>query len=348
MSVFADIKKTVGSFALDIQLDAGNEALALLGNSGCGKSMTLRCIAGIDTPDEGVIRINDRTVFDSRRHINLKPQQRGVGYLFQNYALFPSMTVLQNVMAGAERDKSLSKRARRDLAMKQLSDLKLEGLESNYPSQLSGGQQQRVSLARILVSRPDILLLDEPFSALDAALRWETEQVVRATIAGFPGTTILVTHDRDEVYRLSDRLAVFSHGRIDRLGDKWDLFADPQTANAARLTGCKNLSRAHCEGSRIVADDWEMSFPLRRQGNWTWVGIRAHRFRSCREKTDFGFPYVIRNDIEDTFSRILQLQHAGHPDSALIRWETDKETAASLPEEGFVSFPENELLLLTD
>ncbi|MBR4743297.1 MAG: ATP-binding cassette domain-containing protein, partial [Oscillospiraceae bacterium] len=210
MSVFADIKKTVGSFALDIQLDAGNEALALLGNSGCGKSMTLRCIAGIDTPDEGVIRINDRTVFDSRRHINLKPQQRGVGYLFQNYALFPSMTVLQNVMAGAERDKSLSKRARRDLAMKQLSDLKLEGLESNYPSQLSGGQQQRVSLARILVSRPDILLLDEPFSALDAALRWETEQVVRATIAGFPGTTILVTHDRDEVYRLSDRLAVFS------------------------------------------------------------------------------------------------------------------------------------------
>lgn len=348
MSVYVDIRKKAGSFTLDVKLEAGRETLSLLGNSGCGKSMTLRCIAGIERPDEGIIRINDRTVFDSEKHIDCRPQKRGVGYLFQNYALFPNMTLLQNVMVGAERSGTLTRAQRWEVALRQLAGLKLDGLEDSFPSQLSGGQQQRAALARILVSQPEILLLDEPFSALDAALRWETEQLVRAAIADFPGTAILVTHDRDEVYRLCDRLAVYRHGCIDTLGEKWELFADPRTANTARLTGCKNLSRARCEGDRIVAEDWGLSFPLLREGPWTWVGIRAHRFLPGRTEDGFSFPYRITNDIEDTFSRILQIQNADSPDSALIRWETDKETAAALPETGWVHFPGKELLLLTD
>ena len=242
MSIYVDIRRTVGNFSLNVAFEAGQETLSLLGDSGCGQSMTLRCIAGVLKPDEGVIRINGETVFDSKNRIDWKPQRRRVGYLFQNYALFPNMTVLENIMTGLEREKGLSKSRRRDQAMEYVQRLRLEGLEGRYPAQLSGGQQQRVALARILASRPSLLMLDEPFSALDATLRWEMEQVGRETIRDFQGTVLLVTHNRDEVYRLSDKVAVYHQGKIDRLDEKWNLFAHPITATAARLTGCKNLS----------------------------------------------------------------------------------------------------------
>ena len=264
MSIYVNIRKKVGSFQLDVQFEAGHETLALLGDSGCGKSMTLRCIAGVVTPDEGVIRINGETVFDSEHKINLKPQQRRVGYLFQNYALFPNMTVLQNIMAGMEREKGLSKARRREQAMEYVSRLRLEGLEGHYPSQLSGGQQQRAALARMLASRPALILLDEPFSALDATLRWEMEQVVRQTINGFDGTALLVTHNRDEVYRLSDKVAVYLNGKINRFGEKWEIF-------------CRSC---HCDGCPARPDARTCPRPIgRATGSWRTTGEFPSRLR---------------------------------------------------------------------
>ena len=345
MSVYVDIKKQLGSFTLRVQFEAERETLSLLGDSGCGKSMTLRCIAGIVTPDEGIICINGATVFDSERKINLKPQKRRVGYLFQNYALFPNMTVLENIMTGMEREKGLGKAERRAAAGGFVRRLRLEGLEGRYPAQISGGQQQRAALARILASKPDLLLLDEPFSALDATLRWEMEQVVRETIRNFPGTTLLVTHDRDEVYRLSDKVAVYSRGGIDTFGEKWALFANPVTATSARLTGCKNLSPAHWEGGRIVADAWGLDFAAP-AGEWSWIGIRAHRFELCGGPGEDCFPFEVVNRIEDTFSFIYQIRRQGGPENGLLRWEVEKVAHVDVPDTGYVHIPHKEILLL--
>ena len=348
MSVSVDIRKSFGDFTLDVRFEAGQETLSLLGDSGCGKSMTLRCIAGVIRPDEGVITINGRTVFDSSRKINLKPQQRRVGYLFQNYALFPNMTIVENIMAGLERRKDINKKERRELAMRYVDQFKLGGMEDRYPSEISGGQQQRTALARILASEPDLLMLDEPFSALDATLRWEMEKVVRDTISGFPGTTLLVSHDRDEVYRLSDRVCVYKQGHIDVIDEKWHLFRHPQTATAARLSGCKNLSPAHKEGGMAVADDWGLEFPVSEEEDFNCIGIRAHMFSLCGPDDPYAFEYEVANRIEDTFSYILEIRKKGSDTPKTIRWEIEKALHMDVPDTGYVNFPEEELLLLRD
>lgn len=193
MSISVDIEKKLGSFYLRVAFEAENETMALLGASGCGKSMTLRCIAGIVRPDRGRIVLNGRTLFDSERHIDLPPQQRGVGYLFQQYALFPHMTVEKNVCAGTRE----GTRAERKAATQRiLRTLGLEELAQRLPANLSGGQQQRAALARILVGKPEILLLDEPFSALDAATKTQVVENLRPYLAG--KTVVLVTHNAEE------------------------------------------------------------------------------------------------------------------------------------------------------
>ena len=169
MSLHIDIRKRLGSFTLDVKFSAENGITSLLGASGCGKSMTLKCIAGIEKPDEGRIELDGTVLFDSAQKINLPPQKRRVGYLFQNYALFPNMSVRQNILCGLNREKDRGAKERRLRDM--LRMMQLEGLEDRKPAQLSGGQQQRAALARILVNDPQILLLDEPFSALDGHLR---------------------------------------------------------------------------------------------------------------------------------------------------------------------------------
>ena len=194
MSLEVHIEKKLNCFTLRSDFTAGNTATAILGASGCGKSMTLRCIAGIVKPDKGRIVLDRRVLFDSEQHIDLPPQQRGVGLLFQNYALFPNMTVEQNILCGlkAERDKA----ARKARCAGMLRALRLEELASRRPAELSGGQQQRTALARILVGKPKILMLDEPFSALDSYLREEVEGEVGSLLAGFDGTALLAPRKR--------------------------------------------------------------------------------------------------------------------------------------------------------
>lgn len=227
MKLTVDIKKDFGSFALSSSFETEDLLTGFLGSSGSGKSMTLKCIAGIVTPDEGYITLDDRVLFDSRKRINIRPQDRKVGYLFQNYALFPSMTVKKNIYCGLVKEKDREEKKRKyDEA---IALLNLEGLENRLPSQLSGGQAQRVALARIIVSEPDLLLLDEPFSALDAFLRRNLQTELLEVLENLGKQAILVTHSAREVRRMTTALFVMKGGEIIRRGTTEDVFQDPQS-----------------------------------------------------------------------------------------------------------------------
>lgn len=210
MKLRANFIKKAGSFVLRVNLDTDCTRLGLFGASGSGKSMTLKCLAGIESPDQGFISIGDRVLFDSERKINISPQQRRTGYLFQSYALFPNMTVRQNIMAGL---RTGDRTQRNSILESCIESYQLKGLEESYPHQLSGGQQQRVALARIIASQPDILLLDEPMSALDEELRSSTEEEIRKVMDRASGT-IFVSHSRKEVFSLCDEVAFVRDGAI--------------------------------------------------------------------------------------------------------------------------------------
>lgn len=238
MSLSVDIRKDFGAFALDVAFEAEDETLGFLGASGCGKSLTLRCIAGIETPDEGRIVVNDRVFFDSEAGVNLTPQERKTALLFQNYMLFPNLTVAENIGAGIGREVPRDERAR--IISEELERFGLRGFGQRYPAQLSGGQQQRVALARMLAARPGILMLDEPFSALDAHLKGVLEQNLVSLFDAYSGTILYVSHDIDESLRFCDRIAVVEAGRIVEAGTGDDVVNRPQSVAGLKLSGCKN------------------------------------------------------------------------------------------------------------
>ncbi|MDO4547620.1 MAG: ATP-binding cassette domain-containing protein [Clostridia bacterium] len=326
MSIAVDIEKKLGAFSLRTYFTAGDEVVSLLGASGCGKSMTLKCIAGVERPDRGRIVVDGRTLFDSDAKIDLTPQQRHTGLLFQNYALFPNMTVIQNIKAGARREKDAQRREK--LVGDIIDGFGLAKLVGHRPHQLSGGQQQRVALARILVSGPDILLLDEPFSALDSHLRFKLEREVRKVIGEFGKTVVLVSHNRDEVFRLSSKIAVMNDGEIEAFGTKSEVFANPGTKNAAMLTGCKNISRARpLSGSRVMAEEWGMRLETLR-GASDYVGIRMHDIRAGEGVNSFDCRVV--EEIENPFSFVIMLKPVSGEGAQPIGWEMEKPEWARL------------------
>ncbi|MCL1895731.1 MAG: ATP-binding cassette domain-containing protein [Clostridiales bacterium] len=277
MSLRVDIRKRYKGFALDMAFSSDEGTLALLGASGSGKSITLKCIAGLISPDEGVIIADGRTLYDSAAKIDLRPQERGVGYLFQNYALFPNMTVRQNIAIAHRGDPALRDG---DIAAL-IARYGLEGLEGRYPVELSGGQQQRAALARIFAYQPRILLLDEPFSALDTFLRENMQIELKRIIREYNGSVVLVTHSRDEAYKLADGVVILDGGRPAAIGPVKDVFAHPGNVRAARITGCKNITAIEKTGEHsFFAKDWGMelvvSDPV--EDRHRYAGIRAHDF----------------------------------------------------------------------
>ena len=250
MSLSVDIRKHFGSFELDVTFEAENEVMGLLGASGCGKSLTMRCIAGIETPDEGRIVVNNTVFFDSAEGINLSPQERKTALLFQNYMLFPNLTVEDNVAAGIGRDVPASDRTQ--AVQTELARFDIEPFAKRYPAQLSGGQQQRVALARMLACRPGILMLDEPFSALDAHLKGVLEQSLVSLFAAFDGTILYVSHDIDEALRFCNRIAVIEDGHIMEVQNGRDLVKRPQSLAGIRLSGVKNAHEASKAAERRI------------------------------------------------------------------------------------------------
>ena len=278
-----NIQKELKEFELDVDFELKNKHLGILGPSGCGKSMTLKSIAGIVNPDSGVISLStdkETVYFDSNQKINLKPQNRNVGYLFQNYALFPNMTVEENIGTGVEkenREKTVPEMIRR---------FHLEGLEKRYPRQLSGGQQQRVALARIMAYSPDVILLDEPFSAMDTFLKEQLRLELLNSLKDFEGFSVMVTHDRDEAFQFCDELIVLDQGKIIAKGDTYDIFENPRKVQVARLTGCKNISKVEIiDEHHVKSLDWGLEFEVSKEvsPNITHMGIRAHDFHPAQE-----------------------------------------------------------------
>jgi len=277
-SLWVDIEKQLPGFQLKTAFTASREPLGILGASGSGKSMTLRCIAGLETPAWGRIVFNNRVLFDSRQGINLPSHQRRIGLVFQNYALFPHLSVVQNIGFGLQ---ALPQRERLRRVTQIMIQMQLQGLGNHYPHQLSGGQQQRVALARALARDPEILLLDEPLSALDTYLRSQIEKLLTDTLSVYPGVTLFVTHKLEEAYRLCPDLLVLASGRVIAAGPKAEIFERPPSFEVAQVTECKNFSRVHhLDGDWVEALDWDcrlrvvepMPQPLR------YVGIRAHHF----------------------------------------------------------------------
>lgn len=245
MSLEVNIRKSFSSFTLDVAFEAGDETLGFLGASGCGKSLTMRCIAGIETPDEGRIVVNDRVFFDSERKINLTPQQRKTALLFQSYMLFPNLTVAENVAAGIGRE--ASKADRDALVAAELKRFGLEGFDRRYPAQLSGGQQQRVAIARALASSPQIILFDEPTSALDPEMIGEVLQVMK-NLAHSGITMIVVTHEMHFAREIADRVVFIDGGDILEVAPPEDFFVQPQHPRTQRFLK-KVLDPLHQESS---------------------------------------------------------------------------------------------------
>jgi molybdate transport system ATP-binding protein len=217
---------------------AGGGVTALFGPSGCGKTTTLRCLAGLDRPDEGVIRLGGETWFDASARVCLRPQRRGVGFLFQDYALFPHLTAGGNVEFGLA---GMPRGERRRLAAETLERLGVAGLDGRYPHQLSGGEQQRVALARVLVCRPRLLLLDEPLTALDAPTRETLRPGLRELLGTIGVPVVLVTHDRTEAAALADHVVILDRGAIHQRGAAAEVFARPSNLTVARIVGVETV-----------------------------------------------------------------------------------------------------------
>jgi molybdate transport system ATP-binding protein len=347
MALECNITKKTGNFTLDVDITAGTGVTALMGASGSGKSMTLRCISGVSKPDKGRITLDGVTLFDSERKINLPPQKRKVGFLFQDYALFPNMTILQNIMCGANRN---DKKKRKTIAEDLAETFHITSHLDKYPRQLSGGEKQRAAVARILAGTPDILMLDEPFSALDSHLRWELENELASVFQRFSKTVLYVSHNRDEVYRLCDNVVILNNGLTEANGGKWDVFKKPLTVQSARLTGCKNIAPCTVLGTKINVPDWGLEFDANGK-TAEFVGIRANYLTpACLADKDTiaaAFEFEIVREIEDTFTNILYVRKKGASLSGVIRWEMPKKARAALrdmPQE--IAFLRESLLFL--
>ena len=234
MSLEVAVEKNIPGFRLAVEFTANGAPLGLLGPSGSGKSMTLRAIAGLDAPDRGRIVLHGRVLFDSEKRINVPARDRRIGFLFQNYALFPHLTVAQNIAFGLRHLTGPEQDRRVEL---HLAAARLEGLGGRFPGTLSGGEQQRVALARALAVQPEALLLDEPFSALDTHLRGALERQLRDTLETFQGSTLFVSHNLEEAYRVCGELIVLDRGSVAAHGPKEEIFRHPPTLEVARVTG---------------------------------------------------------------------------------------------------------------
>jgi molybdate ABC transporter permease protein len=349
-----EIQKKRSDFNLEVAFSTDQMPLGLLGASGAGKSTIVRCIAGLDTPDRGRIVLNGRVLYDSEGGINLPPRDRACGFLFQNYALFPHLTVAENIAFGMDKRKPL--REIQQEVEKQLIAVSLEGMGKRYPEQLSGGQQQRVALARVKANQPEILLLDEPFSALDTYLRDQQEKLLRQNLIHYLGVTLLITHNLEEAYRVCPNLLVIDGGRIIAEGSKQDIFEHPRNRRTAQLTGCKNFSRAVAIAPhQIKAVDWNCSLEVIEPipPCLTYVGIRAHQLIFPQTQTSNTFPCWLAT-ISETQHRVtlyLKLNQPAHyPEDYHLQAEVFKDQWRELKERPFpwnIQLQELRIMLLT-
>lgn len=329
MGLYIDIKKKLPGFKLQVKLSCGKDIIGILGASGSGKSMLLNCIAGLIRPDEGKIILNEKTFFDSEKKINLPPKDRKVGFLFQNYALFPNLTISENIAFGLD---ALSKSERSKKVTELLERFHLSDMGKRYPTQISGGQQQRVALARAMAVEPEVLLLDEPFSALDDYLRTHMIKEMSASLKEFNGSTLLVTHNMEEAYRICDHIAILNTGSVETIAPKQDLFQSPVSLETAKITGCKNISAAVRKSEHDVeVPDWGIQIKSDAETEYEkgFAGIRANHIKLAEDSNKENcFPVWIADESEAPFRTTFYLKFGSKPnkpDDFHIQWEIAKE-----------------------
>jgi molybdate transport system ATP-binding protein len=295
-----EITKRLPEFTLDVAWSAGDGVAVLFGPSGAGKTLTLQCLAGLIRPDAGRIVVDDRVLFDSAAGVDLPPQHRRVGYVFQGYALFPHLTVGQNVAFGL-RDRPRAERQAR--AAEVIERLGLGGLEHRRPGELSGGQRQRVALGRALAIDPALLLLDEPLSALDAPLRRSLRDELRTILSGWGTAAVLVTHDFTEAYQLADRIVIYEGGRVIQSAPRAELLWQPASEAVARIMGLRNV----LHGTVVKA------VPDRIQIAWRGLMLEAVNSptRSYLPPSDSPIAFFIRPE----YVRLIR-KDRGSPDAA--------------------------------
>ena len=348
MAITVDIEKNFKGFHLKTTFSSSTSATGILGASGSGKSMTLRCIAGIEKPDRGKIVINGRTVFDSAQKINLKPQERRIGYLFQNYALFPTMSVRENIGCGYRGEKAEKEKRIEDF----IERYHLEGLENRLPSQLSGGQQQRVALARMMIGDPEAILLDEPFSALDGYLKDVLQKDMKEFLNQYQGDMLMVTHSRDEAFRFCNELMLLQEGRTLTFGNTRQLFEQPGLVEAARLTGCKNSSRIKKMGDyQVFAVDWGVTLRTSHkvEDDMTHIAIRGHWMQPAQEAGENCVVFEAAEYVETTFEHQYLVKSPNMSEDSVLWWMRPKHDFQEKPIDNlpqYLYLPPQHLMLL--
>ncbi len=330
VNIKKSFKKSLNGFSLDVSFKSGAPLMGILGASGSGKSMTLKAIAGIVTPDSGRIVLGERVLFDSAAKTDLKPQLRRAGYLFQDCALFPNMTVRENIACAAKHSGADVLSAAETLRITDLLDMR--------PGTLSGGQRQRAALARCIAAAPDIFLLDEPFSALDAYLREELQIELKNLLAALKKPAVLVTHDRDEAYRLCDELAIMDNGRIIEHGKTHEIFSSPKKRVTARVTGCKNIFRAVKSSGAIYVPELDLYVPYSYfsvpeyafaiPDDNLYIGIRAHDTVLCEKRDSVCIPVKLAAVSEAPFEWNMVFSV---PSGGVIMHKADKTVSPSMP-----------------
>ena len=314
MELNVNIAKKLPGFSLNMELCCQQGITGVVGASGSGKSMLLNCIAGLIKPDEGTISLGDRVFFDGAGGINLSPQDRKTGILFQNYALFPHMTIKENIAFALDR---LPVREKNQRVSQLLEQFHITDFAGRYPSQISGGQQQRAALARALAVEPDILLLDEPFSALDQHLKQNLMRDMLETLRDYKGCVLFVTHNMEEAFRMCEHLTVIEDGHIEAQGTKQEIFYRPSSRSAARITGCNNIVTAiRVAEHEVYIPDWGLSLKsvMSFDGDEGFAGIRANHIKLAEaQDKENCFTAWIADKSESTFSTTLYLKFGEKP-----------------------------------
>jgi len=305
--------------SINLQIKEG-EIFTLLGPSGCGKTTLLRAIAGYEKI------LNGKLIISNKDMTKVEPDARSIGIIFQNYALFPHMTVCENIKLGL---KNMDRNNKELICNKYIKDFNLENVKNNYPKQLSGGQQQRVALARALAKNPDILLLDEPFSALDYHLRDEMEKNLRNTLEKYKGNTIFVTHNINEAYRVCEDIVIYDDGNGTTKRNKDELFNEPKSLKEAKLTGFKNISRfKYLDNELIYALDWDLNISIdnaKKYKNFKYLAIREDGIKISNNRRSDGIYMEIINITENPFDFTIGIKKEKFYDTSIIYMNVKKE-----------------------
>jgi len=339
-------------FSLDIEFQAGAGVMALFGPSGAGKTLTLDAIAGFMRPDAGRILLDDEILFDAVSHVSLRPQERHCGYVFQNYALFPHMTIRQNLVFAADRHPRLERHRR---VNEMLERFHLTDVSGRRPHEVSGGQKQRCSIARALIGSPRLLLLDEPARGLDAPLRAELYALLRKIRAEFAIPILLVTHDLEECFELAEEMLILRGGRIVQSGAPREILEQPASVEVARLMGISNLFEAEITAldpgrntSRLKFQNHEIMgtyFPGHLRGDRVWLCVRAEDLRAVGQNGSRPEP----NQVSAKLLRIserpqsVRLEFAGDISVDMPRQEFERQKDNK---DWMIEFPPNALRVL--